>query len=93
MDRPDDLDLKSTEILEALRHAPHDGPAYWPAVHAVGALVAEIVRLRGERDGVVAWLHRKAILNEGGAIPWDDSELRQAAASIERGEHRREEGA
>ena len=55
MERPDDLDVKSTEILEALRHAQHDGPAYWPAVHAVGALVAEIVRLRGERDAMIAF--------------------------------------
>jgi hypothetical protein len=55
VDRPDDLDVKSTEILEALRHAQHDGPAYWPAVHAVGALVAELVRLRGERDAVIAF--------------------------------------
>jgi hypothetical protein len=55
MDRPDDLDMKSEQILEALRHAQHDGPAYWPAVHAVGALVAEIVRLRGERDAVIAF--------------------------------------
>jgi hypothetical protein len=55
MDRPDDLDVKSTEILEALRHAQHDGPAYWPAVHAMSALVAEIVRLRGERDAVIAF--------------------------------------
>lgn len=79
MDRPDDLDVKSTEILEALRHAEHDGPAYWPAVHAVGALVAEIVRLRGERDGVVAWLRR------------GDECCVQTAKRIERGEHRREE--
>lgn len=44
-----------------------------------------------ERASVVAWLHREAIRKEAGAIPWDDSELRQAAYSIERGEHRREE--
>ena len=50
---PDDLDVKSTEILDALRHAQNDGPAYWPAVHALGALVAEIVRLRGEREATM----------------------------------------
>jgi hypothetical protein len=55
MDRPDDLDVKRDQILEALRHAQHDGLAYWPAVHAVGALVAEIVRLRGERDAMIAF--------------------------------------
>jgi len=55
MNRPNDLDLKSTEILEALRHAQHDGLAYWPAVHAMSALVAEIVRLRGERDAMIAF--------------------------------------
>jgi len=65
MKRPDDLDVKSTEILEALRHAQHDGPAYWPAVHAVGALVAEIVRLRGERDAVIAFKGGKRRSKEG----------------------------
>lgn len=65
MERPDDLDVKSTEILEALRHAQHDGPAYWPAVHAVGALVAEIVRLRGERDAVIDFGNGKRRGKEG----------------------------
>jgi hypothetical protein len=54
MDRPDDIDVKRDQILEALRHAQHDGPAYWPAVHAMSALVAELVRLRGEREAVIA---------------------------------------
>lgn len=78
MDRPDDLDVKSTEILEALRHAEHDGHAYWPAVHAMGTLVAELVRLRGEREAMMAWMRRGA---------------RSAANAkrIENGEHRREE--
>jgi hypothetical protein len=65
MDRPDDLDVKSTEILEALRHAQHDGLAYWPAVHAMSALVAELVRLRGERDAVIAFESGKRRSKEG----------------------------
>jgi hypothetical protein len=84
MDRPDDLDVKSTEILEALRHAQHDGPAYWPAVHAMSALVAEIVRLRGEREGMIAYLRGPidGVIEEACVVAADD---------IERGEHRREE--
>lgn len=79
MDRPDDLDVKSTQILEALRHAEHDGHAYWPAVHAMGTLVAELVRLRGEREAMMAWMRR------------GDECCVANAKRIENGEHRREE--
>ena len=51
-------------------------------------IVAEAVAQ--ERAAVVAWLHHEAIRNEGGAIAWEDSELRLVAGAIERGEHRRE---
>ena len=54
MDRPDDLDLKSAEILAMFKHG--DGDDYWRAVHAVGSLVAELVSLRGFRDASLAYL-------------------------------------
>ena len=65
MDRPDDLDVKTMEILEAMKHARREGRAYWSAVHAVGALVGEIVRLRGERDAVIAFEGGKRRGKEG----------------------------
>jgi hypothetical protein len=57
------------------------------ALRAVDRAVAE------ERAAVVAWLRAKAIEDEGGGIPWDDCELRLYANAIQRGEHRRGEGA
>lgn len=60
MDRPDDLDRKSAEILAMFKHG--DGDDYWRAVHAVGSLVAELVELRGFREASLAYLsgeHRR----------------------------------
>lgn len=51
MDRPDDLDRKSAEILAMFKNG--DGDDYWRAVHAVGSLVAEIVYLRGFKDALI----------------------------------------
>lgn len=57
MDRPDDLDRKSAEIIAMLKHG--EGNDYWHAVHAVGSLVAEIVYLRGFKDAIARGEHRR----------------------------------
>jgi hypothetical protein len=61
----------------------------------IGALIAEVERLRGEaereRAAVVAWLRAGVHHHRGFAFHLIGDELEAYADHIERGEHRREE--
>ena len=72
-----------TAVTTLIGNAPAD----------IGALVAEVDRLRdevaAERAAVVVWLRAEA--SRTGASPDERTILRWAASRIERGDHRREE--
>lgn len=90
-DRIDDLELRlASAISERDDYRSRIDAMFWCEACDRLEIERKVDSVSMERASVVAWLHREAIRKEAGAIPWDDSELRQAAYSIERGEHRRE---
>jgi hypothetical protein len=77
---------------------PLDGKVRRDAADALDALVAEVERLRGEREKAVAYLRADAAIRDdahGDRPPpcWPAVALRQMANDIERGDHHPEEDA